>query len=283
MESTYARSGRRFVFTAISFLLPVRLPLPPGFVVLTTSPSLPTTYTTIVQSRLHTSSSSSAQALSSPSLGDSFTTAAAIQAALSTRYHCGSNVYPLLAAGIESAALEEERAGQEEEQALHQGATFGAVPFSSSGSQLDANEGRPRDATADPSPIDEGSRRAATAPASLADGGRWQRARQTGVARIFGRVFRARSLRRGVARMCSRPPSSTTGSEMNLQGHEVCTGVPGSLSTAVDKDVEVAPARIKDRAENSTAYMHQLSQETSRLQQCLCTRYLVHSSARGGV
>lgn len=198
------------MFTTISFLLPVRLPLPPRFAALPSS--LLSLSTTIIQSRLHSSSSSSAQ-LSSPSPGDSFiTAAAAIRAAPSTRSRCGSNVYPLLAAGIESAALGEERAGQQEEQDLQQGATFYSVP-SSSGSKLDANEGTPRDATADPSPIDEGSRCAATTPTSLTGRERWQRVRQAGVAQIFGRVFRARGLRRGLA----RPPSSTTASEVNLQ------------------------------------------------------------------
>lgn len=222
MEPTRARSGRRFVFTTISFLLPVRLPLPPRFAALPSSLSLSTT---IIQSRLHSSSSSSAQ-LSSPSPGDSFTTAAAaVLAAPSTRSRCGSNVYPLLAAGIESAALGEERAGQQEEQDLQQGATFYSVPSSSSGSKLDANEGRSRDATADPSQIDEGSRCAATTSASLTGRERWQRVRQASVARIFGRVFRARGLRRGLA----RPPSSTTASEVNLQAREVrCVCVCGT-------------------------------------------------------
>ena len=213
MEPTHARSGRRFVFTAISFLLPVRLPLPPRFVALTSS-SLSTINinwtrcSTIINCRLH--SRSAQNTLSSPPPGDSFIAAAATLAAPRTRSHCGSNVHPLLAGAIESAALEQERQ-EEQDLQVQQGGTFYAVP--SSGSQLDANEGKTRDATADPSPSDEDSRRAAAAPTNLTGRERWQRARQAGVARIFGRVFRARSLRRGLARVVSRPPSATASVE----------------------------------------------------------------------
>ncbi|CAN0153781.1 unnamed protein product [Laminaria digitata] len=85
--------------------------------------------------------------------------------------------------------------------------------------------------------MEEDSRRDAnTAPASLPGRERWQRARQAGVARTFGRVFRARILRRGLARVVSsRQPSSTTteetfhkhadSSEINLQGGVVSRGL----------------------------------------------------------
>ncbi|CAN0153715.1 unnamed protein product, partial [Laminaria digitata] len=107
MEPPHARSGRRFVFTAVSFLLPVRLPLPPRFVALTTSPSPParTRCTSVIQSRLHSCYSSSSSvdknSLQSHSPSDNSITAAAavllLIAAPSTRSRCcgGGNVHPL--------------------------------------------------------------------------------------------------------------------------------------------------------------------------------------------
>lgn len=212
MDPPHARSRRRLAFTAISFLLPVCSPLPPRFATLTTtspSPSLTTRCCTLSIQHQNTL----LLALQQQCPRDNFITAAAIlTVAPRTRSRCPSNVHPLLAgAAAESKALEEERAGGQEELG---GGTFYAVP-SSSGSKLDANEEyRREDAThtADRSPIEEDSRRDTTVPASLTGRERWQRrVRQAGVTQVFGRVFRARSLRRGLALVVSRAaPSSTT-------------------------------------------------------------------------
>lgn len=201
MGPPHVRSGRRLAFTAISFLLPVRLPLPPRFAALTTRRCFTTR--TSIQRRLQLS-------LQQQCPGDNFITTAILAVASSTRSRCPGKVHPLLAgAAAESAALEEERPGGQEELGA---ATFDAVT-SSPGSKLDAKDtGKDAIHTAAPSPIDEDSR-SGIAPASLdcADRDRWQlRVRQASVAGLVGRVFRARSVPSGLVRNVSRAAQSST-------------------------------------------------------------------------